>query len=93
MFYKLVKNIRCLGGSISVAFEFISAYILFSLGYNARIAPSREIKYLTRNNLQNQLDLIYRTFLICKFGRKDTKKIQYTFILHKYMYYQPHAPK
>ncbi len=61
------------GDSISVAFEFISASFSSSLGYNTRIAPSRAMRSLTRNNLQNQLDLIYRTSL--KFTKMEREFI------------------
>ena len=65
MFYKLVKMLFFVkGDSISVAFEFISVSFSSSLGCNTRIAPSREVKNIARNKLQNQLDLIYRNSLI-----------------------------
>ena len=52
-----------LADSISVAFEFILGSFSFLLGYNARIAPSVRNEKYPQNTLQNQLDLIYRTYL------------------------------
>ena len=46
MFYKLIKFFVVLRDSISVAFEFISAHFSSFLSYNARIAPSEELRNL-----------------------------------------------
>ena len=63
MFYKLVIKFSLSVGSISVAFEFILGSFSFLLGYNARIAPSVLNEKYPQNTLQNQLELIYRTYL------------------------------
>ena len=63
MFYKLVNEFAFKADSVSVAFEFILGSFSFLLGYNARIAPSVRNEKYPQNTLQNQLDLIYRTYL------------------------------
>ena len=44
MFYKLVNKFFVVERFVSVAFGFISVSFLSFFGYNARIAPSEEIR-------------------------------------------------
>ena len=46
MFYKLVKKLTFSADSISAAFGSISVSISSLFGYNARIAPSKKLRYI-----------------------------------------------
>ena len=64
MFYKLVKKFafwKFLFRSLLNLFWHISNFSSVTM---LALRLAEEIRNLTQNNLQNQLDLIYRTFLL-----------------------------